>query len=96
MLYINIKILLFITYLSKLESNVLKLEFGSFNNLSSILGSNSARLIFRIEPNELFSESNLSSSPTFWLMATPMPWYVLFFLGFFVSFRYTEKWGFFV
>ena len=54
MLYINIIILLFITYFSKLEPNVLKLEFDSFNNSSSISGSNLTCLIFRTESNELF------------------------------------------
>ena len=36
---------------------MLKLEFDLFNNLNSISGLNSARLIFRIESNEFFSES---------------------------------------
>ena len=41
---------------------MLKLEFGSFNNSSLILGLNSAHLIFRTKLNGLFSELNLNSS----------------------------------
>ena len=46
---------------------MLKLEFGLFNNSSLISDSNSARLIFRTEPNKLFSNRILVAHESFGL-----------------------------